>query len=187
MLSSLPPYDFSQPHLLSLFLLLPFFWLWQWRAFRRLPLFLSLLLHSLVFGSIDSCCRRTPYVSPRCSQYPVLLSRPFPSLTDPQRQWIQENVEQQLRPKPIHQQSSLLAPHNKCAGEKQKRCSPLLRKIYNGMKPTSPEHSLRCWKTNRTATSISSAMAGKSDLKQRVRNPTTPTRTVRQRNSSSRC
>ncbi len=98
MLSSLPPYDFSQPHLLSLFLLLPLFWLWQWRAFRRLPLFLSLLLHSLVLALLILAVAGLHTLRPGAASIPLLVIDLSRSLTDPQRQWIQETVEQQLRP-----------------------------------------------------------------------------------------
>jgi len=98
MLSSLPPYDFTQPHLLSLLLLLPLFWLWQWRAFRRLPSFLSLLLHSLVLALLILAVAGLHTLRPGAASVPLLVLDLSRSLTAPQRQWMQETIEQQLRP-----------------------------------------------------------------------------------------
>jgi len=98
MFFSLPPYDFTQPHLLSLLLLLPLFWLWQWRAFRRLPSFLSLLLHSLVLALLILAVAGLHTLRPGAASVPLLVLDLSRSLTAPQRQWMQETIEQQLRP-----------------------------------------------------------------------------------------
>ena len=100
MLSSLPPYDFSQPHLLPVLGLLPLFWLWQWRAFRRLPSFLSLLLHSLVLTLLILAVAGLHTLRPGAASIPILVLDLSRSLTAPQRQWMQETVEQQLHPEP---------------------------------------------------------------------------------------
>src|SRR5689334_17776389 len=98
MFSSLPPYDFSQPHLLSLFLLLPLFWLWQWRTFRRLPTLLSLLLHSVVLALLILAVAGLHTLRPGTASIPLLVLDLSHSLTAPQRQWIQDTVEQKIHP-----------------------------------------------------------------------------------------
>ena len=98
MFSSLPPHDFSQPHLLPLLLLLPLFWLWQWRAFRRLSSLLSLLLHSLVLVLLILTLAGLHTLRPGAASIPLLVIDLSHSMTGPQRQWIQETVEQQLHP-----------------------------------------------------------------------------------------
>jgi hypothetical protein len=99
MFSSLPPYDFSQPHLLSLLLLLPLFWLWQWRAFARLSSLLSLLLHSLVLALLILAIAGLHTLRPGSASLPLLVIDLSRSLTGSQRQWIQDTVEQHLQPK----------------------------------------------------------------------------------------
>ena len=98
MVPALPPYDFSQPHLLPLFLLLPLFWLWQWRTFRRLPTLVSLLLHSVVLALLILAVAGLHTLRPGTASIPLLFLDLSQSLTAPQRQWMQETIEQQLRP-----------------------------------------------------------------------------------------
>lgn len=100
MRSSLPSYDFSQPHLLSLLLLLPLFWLWQWRAFRRLPSLLSVLLHSLVLALLILAVAGLHTLRPGAASIPLLVIDLSRSLTAPQRQWIRDTIEHQLHPQP---------------------------------------------------------------------------------------
>ena len=100
MFSSLPPYEFSQPHLLPLLLLLPLFWLWQWRAFLRLPSLLSLLVHSVVLALLILAVAGLHTLRPGAASIPLLVIDLSRSLTAPQRQWIQDTIEQQLQPKP---------------------------------------------------------------------------------------
>lgn len=100
MFSSLPPYDFSQPHLLSLLLLLPLFWLWQWRTFGRLPTLLSLLLHSVVLALLILAVAGLHTLRPGAASIPLLVLDLSQSLTAPQRQWVQDTVEQKIAPEP---------------------------------------------------------------------------------------
>lgn len=100
MFSSLPPYNFSQQHLLPLLLLLPLFWLWQWRAFRRLSMLFSLFLHSLVLALLILAVAGLHTLRPGAASIPLLVLDLSHSLTAPQRQWMQETIEQQLHLEP---------------------------------------------------------------------------------------
>ncbi|MGE0820515.1 MAG: VWA domain-containing protein [Candidatus Binatia bacterium] len=98
MFSTLPPFDFSRPDLLPLFGILPLFWLWQWRAFLRFSSFFSLLLHSLVVALLILAAAGLHTFRPGAASIPLLVIDLSRSVTDTQRQWIQDTIEQQLHP-----------------------------------------------------------------------------------------
>ncbi|MSQ47326.1 MAG: VWA domain-containing protein [Deltaproteobacteria bacterium] len=98
MLLTLPPYAFSRPDILLLLGLLPLFWLWQWRAFRSLAIFVSLLLHSLVFGCIVLAAAGLHTFRPGAASIPVLVLDLSQSVTADQRQWMRNTITQRIRP-----------------------------------------------------------------------------------------
>ena len=98
MLPPLPPYAFSHPDILYLLGILPLFWLWQWRAFRSFATFVSLVLHSLVFGCILLAAAGLHTFRPGAASIPVLMLDLSQSLTAAQRQWMRNTITQQIRP-----------------------------------------------------------------------------------------
>ena len=98
MFPPLPPYAFSRPDILYLLGILPLFWMWQWRAFRSLAAFLSLMLHSLVFGCIVLAAAGLHTFRPGAASIPVLVLDLSQSLTAAQRRWTHDTVTQHLRP-----------------------------------------------------------------------------------------
>ncbi|NOT54622.1 MAG: VWA domain-containing protein, partial [Deltaproteobacteria bacterium] len=98
MLFTLPPYSFTRPDLLLLLGILPLFWLWQWRAFRSLATFVSLLLHSLVFGCVVLAAAGLHTFQPGAASIPVLMLDLSQSLTTSQRQWMRTTITQQVQP-----------------------------------------------------------------------------------------
>jgi uncharacterized membrane protein len=99
-LSSLPPFAFSRPEFLSLFGLLPLFWLLQWRSLRSLGGFLSLLLHSLVVCVLILAAAGLHGLRPGRASVPLLAFDVSHSLTRAQREWMHETALQQLKPTP---------------------------------------------------------------------------------------
>lgn len=98
MLLTLPPYSFSRPDLLYLFGILPFFWLWQWRAFRTLAAFFSLCLHSLVFACVVLAAAGLHTFQPGAASMPLLVLDLSQSLTATQRQWMHDTIIEQVYP-----------------------------------------------------------------------------------------
>lgn len=98
MLFPLPPYSFSHPDILYLLVILPFFWMWQWRAFRSFATFLGLVLHSLVFGCIVLAAAGLHTFRPGAASIPVLVLDLSQSLTAAQRQWMRDTITQHIRP-----------------------------------------------------------------------------------------
>jgi len=94
------PFAFHHPDLLYLLGLLPLFWLWQWRAFRSLAAFLSLLLHSLVLTLILLAAAGLHTFRPGVTSIPFLVLDLSHSLTASQRQWMHNTIERQLHPAP---------------------------------------------------------------------------------------
>ena len=95
---SLDSLSFSRPELLFLLGVLPLFWLWQWRAFRSLSSFVSLLLHSLVFALLILAATGLHMLAPGTVNTPLLALDLSRSLTPAQRQWMQETIVQRLQP-----------------------------------------------------------------------------------------
>lgn len=97
---ALPPFAFNRPEWLLLFGLLPLFWLWQWRAFRSLSSFCSLLLHSLVLALLLFAAAGLHLLRPGAESTPLLALDLSHSLTPTQRQWMHDLIVQRLRPAP---------------------------------------------------------------------------------------
>src|SRR4051812_15342695 len=96
----LPPLAFSRPDFLSLFALVPLFWLWQWRAFRSFSSFFRLLLHSLVLSLLILAAAGLHRLMPGTANSPLLVLDLSHSLTPAQRHWMQNTIEQRLHPVP---------------------------------------------------------------------------------------
>src|SRR5437867_1078839 len=96
----LPPLAVSRPEFLFLFALLPLFWLWQRRAFRRLASFLSLFFHSLVLALLVLAAAGLHMLGPGVMSTPLLVLDLSQSLTPVQRHWMRDTVVQRLRPAP---------------------------------------------------------------------------------------
>jgi Ca-activated chloride channel homolog len=90
----------SRPELLYLLGLLPLFWLWQRRAFRRLSPFLTLLLHSLVFALLIVAAAGLHTLGPGASSTPLLVLDVSRSMTTVQRQAVRDTITQRLHPTP---------------------------------------------------------------------------------------
>jgi uncharacterized membrane protein len=100
LMPDLPPLAFSRPDFLSLFALVPLFWLWQWRAFRSFSSFFRLLLHSLVLSLLILAAAGLHRLLPGTANSPLLVLDLSHSLTPAQRQWMQNTIEQRLHPAP---------------------------------------------------------------------------------------
>jgi len=98
MMPSLSSLAFSHPDLLYLLGLLPLFWLWQWRAFRAVLSFLSLLLHTLVLILLILAVAGLHTLKPGTMTAPVLALDLSHSITSTQRQWMHDTIMHRLQP-----------------------------------------------------------------------------------------
>ena len=95
---SFPPFAFQRSEFLYLLALLPLFWLLQWRAFRGLFSFLSLLLHTVVFALLILAAAGLHTLKPGVSTAPLLAIDLSQSLTAAQRQWMHDTIVHTLQP-----------------------------------------------------------------------------------------
>src|SRR5882672_604000 len=95
---SLPSFAFQRYEFLYLLTLLPLFWLLQWRAFRSLFSFLSLLLHTVVLALLVLAAAGLHTLKPGVSTAPLLAVDLSQSLTAAQRQWMHDTIVHTLRP-----------------------------------------------------------------------------------------
>lgn len=95
---SLPPLAYDRPEFLFLLALLPLFWLWQWRAFRSLASFFSLLLHSLVLALLVLAVAGIHRLLPGTTSTPLLVLDLSRSVTAAQRQWMRSVIEERVHP-----------------------------------------------------------------------------------------
>ncbi len=95
---SFPPFAFQRYEFLYLLALLPLFWLLQWRAFRSLFSFLSLLLHTVVLAVLVLAVAGLHTLKPGVSTAPLLAIDLSQSLTAAQRQWMHDTIVHTLQP-----------------------------------------------------------------------------------------